>query len=113
MSEGKSRKTLLEAAEDVVIAWSIGWDLDCVIATLGIVVQREPKENSLPSNPLIEVGQTSRGDRIYREANNVGGHRYWSDSIGGGVVIYDTCLASREELELAIKIEQEFEHGER
>ena len=62
---------------------------------------------------LEEVGQTSRGYRLYREPNGAGGHRYWSDSIGGGVVIYDTCLASREELELALKIEGEFERGER
>ena len=30
----------------------------------------------------------------------------------GGVVIYDTCLASREELELCLQIEGEFERGE-
>ena len=63
--------------------------------------------------PLIEVGETSRGYTLWRQENGAGGHRYWSDSIGGGVVIYDTCLASQEELELAIKIEGEFERGER
>lgn len=62
---------------------------------------------------LVEVGETSRGYKLYREPNGVGGHRYWSDSIGGGVVVYDTCLASREELELALRIEGGFERGER
>jgi len=62
---------------------------------------------------IVEVGQTSRGYRIYREPNGAGGHRYWSDAIGGGVVIYDTCLASPEEIKLALKIEGEYERGER
>lgn len=52
------------------------------------------------------VGMTSRGNRLYREPNEAGGHRYWSDAISGGVVIWDTCLASAEELEVAMKIER-------
>ena len=63
--------------------------------------------------PMIEVGVTSRGSRLYRQQNGAGGHSYWSDSIGGGVIIYDTCLAAREELEMALRIEGEFERGER
>jgi hypothetical protein len=57
---------------------------------------------------MEEVGQTSRGYRIYREPNGAGGHRYWSDAIGGGVIVWDTCLASREEIETAFRIEEEF-----
>ena len=56
---------------------------------------------------MIEVGETSRGCKLYRQPNNAGGHTYWSDAIGGGVVVWDTCLVSREELELAMKIEAE------
>lgn len=55
---------------------------------------------------LTKVGRTSRGYTIYQEPNEAGGHRYWSDAIGGGVVIWDTCLASIEELEFAIQIER-------
>ena len=47
-----------------------------------------------------------RGTHIYREANGVGGHRYWSDSIGGGVVVWDTSLAGRDELLGAIAAER-------
>lgn len=53
--------------------------------------------------PLMD----SRGNQIFVEENEVGGHRYWSDSIGGGVVIWDTSLASEEELRLAIKAERQ------
>ena len=53
-----------------------------------------------------EIVEDSRGNRLYIEPNEVGGHRYWSDEIGGGVVIWDTALASIEMLELAIKYER-------
>lgn len=52
-----------------------------------------------------EVGMTGRGNTIWREPNGVGGHRYWSDAIGGGVCIWDTALVSVEELELAMRVE--------
>ena len=56
---------------------------------------------------LEKVAEDSRGNWIYCEPNEAGGHRYWSDAIGGGIVIWDTCLASIEELEIAIRIERE------
>lgn len=56
---------------------------------------------------LEKVVELPDGTYIYREPNGVGGHRYWSDAIGGGVVIWDTALASIEELEAAIKYEKE------
>lgn len=36
------------------------------------------------------------------EDNKVGGKRYWSDEIGGGVVVWDTSLVSREMVLLAV-----------
>lgn len=59
------------------------------------------------SSVMEKIGETSRGYCLYIEPNEVGGHRYWSDSIGGGVFIWDTSLASIEELEKAIKYERE------
>jgi hypothetical protein len=58
-----------------------------------------------PSGELEEIACTARGYTIYREPNGAGGHRYWSDSIGGGVVIWDTCLASTEDLGFAMDYE--------
>jgi putative component of toxin-antitoxin plasmid stabilization module len=36
----------------------------------------------------------------------VGGHRYWSDEVGGGVVVWDTCLVSDEMVRLALDAEK-------
>ena len=58
-----------------------------------------------------EIGETKSGYHIYKEPNEVGGHRYISDAIGGGVVIWDTCLASIEELEYCIAKEKEANAG--
>lgn len=39
---------------------------------------------------------------LYREPNGVGGHRYWSDEVGGGVMLWDTCLVAPETLMAAM-----------
>ena len=56
---------------------------------------------------LIKVGETSRGYHIFREKNDVGGYRYWSDEIGGGVLIWDTTLVDLETLKKCLSIEEE------
>jgi hypothetical protein len=56
---------------------------------------------------LAEVGSAHDGRvRIYAEENEVGGRRYWSDAIGGGIVIWDTALVSPEELVTCLGIEE-------
>ncbi len=55
---------------------------------------------------MTEVGQTPTGYTIFVEDNGVGGRRYWTDSIGGGAVIWDTSIASEEELLYAIAAER-------
>jgi len=55
---------------------------------------------------LEEIGKTPRGYTIFREVNEVGGHRYWSDEIGGGVCVWDTCLADAETLRECLQIEE-------
>lgn len=55
---------------------------------------------------MNEIGKTKRGYTIFIEPNEVGGSRYWSDSIGGGVCIWDTSLTSIEELEFVIAHEK-------
>lgn len=54
---------------------------------------------------LAEVGEDSRGNRLYVELNEVGSRRYWSDEIGGGVVVWDTALVSEEMLRMALQHE--------
>lgn len=55
---------------------------------------------------MKDIGTDSRGNTLSVEDNEVGGKRYWSDEIGGGVVVWDTCLVSVEMLKLAIKAEE-------
>lgn len=42
------------------------------------------------------------GSGLYRESNGVGGHRYWSDEVGGGVCVWDTCLVGSDTLLAAL-----------
>jgi hypothetical protein len=66
---------------------------------LGTVPVLEPRPN-VPGKsvrppaaaPLIEVGTTPRGYTLYRQENRAGGHTYWCNDIGGGRVVWDTCL---------------------
>lgn len=57
---------------------------------------------------LKMVGRTSRGYTLYREENQVGGFRYWSDEIGGGVMVWDTSLGSPETLLMCLALEAKF-----
>lgn len=74
----------------------------------------KPKHSPLPQHvepeaaaaPLIEIGVTLQGYTIFRQENGAGGHRYWSDEIGGGVVVWDTCLAGAPTIEWCIAYER-------
>jgi len=62
------------------------------------------------NRPLREVGSALHGRiTLYVEDNEVGGRRYWSDAIGGGVVVWDTYLVSSEELRLCLWVEERVE----
>ena len=54
---------------------------------------------------LEEVATTTRGYTIYRDPNGAGGYRYWSDAIGGGAVVYDSCITSLDEMAEVLRIE--------
>ena len=41
--------------------------------------------------------------------NGVGGRKYYSDEIGGGVLVWDTCLVSENTLNKVIEKEREFQ----
>lgn len=58
-------------------------------------------------NGLKQIAEDSRGNFLYVEPNEVGGHRYWSDEIGSGVCVWDTSLVSVEMMNLALKKELE------
>lgn len=49
------------------------------------------------------------GYTLYRQPNDVGGYQYWSDEIGGGVLVWDTCLVDDRSLRAALAVEEQ--HG--
>ena len=56
--------------------------------------------------PLEEVCELPNGCTLYRQENAVGGHTYWSDEIGGGVMAWDTALVDRSTI-LAAMVDQD------
>jgi hypothetical protein len=62
---------------------------------------------------LVQIASDSRGNALLVEDNEVGGRRYWSDEIGGGVLVWDTSLVSPEMLRLALEQEDAFVKSER
>lgn len=56
------------------------------------------------------VCELPQGYFLYREPNEVGGYRYISDEIGGGVVVWDTCLVRSSTLLAAIVEEERRQH---
>jgi hypothetical protein len=62
---------------------------------------------------LTEVGSTpDRRVFFYVENNEVGGRRYWLDSLGEGVMVWDTSLASPEEMRICLDIEMRLQREE-
>lgn len=51
---------------------------------------------------LQEIAKLPNGCRLYRKKNEAGGHTYFSDEVGGGVVVWDTCLVDQSTLFAAI-----------
>lgn len=60
------------------------------------------------TRPIREYPLAS-GYTLFRQPNDVGGYQYWSDEIGGGVLVWDTCLVDDRTLREAIRIEEQ--HG--
>ena len=54
---------------------------------------------------MVTIGPLPNGCTLYREPNGVGGFRYWSDEIGGGVMVWDTALADPSTLLAAMTAE--------
>jgi len=52
-----------------------------------------------------QVGMLPNGCTLYVKPNEVGGHTYYSDEIGGGVVVWDTCCVCESTLLAAMVAE--------
>lgn len=53
------------------------------------------------------------GHRMYVSKNEAGGRTYVSDSIGGGVIVWDTCIGYTGELFAALAHEAKIEYLEK
>lgn len=60
-------------------------------------------------------GQTRlpNGCTLYWRSNEVGGRTYTSDEVGGGVLVWDTCLVNSSTLIAAMNKENELRFEER
>lgn len=89
-------------------AASVAVDADHMRTVIEIARRALDAPDSIPDlteTAVVQVGETPRGYALFRKPNEAGGHTYWSDEIGGGVMIWDTCLVSAETLRLALSIE--------
>lgn len=55
--------------------------------------------------PLEEVCTLPGGYMLYRQRNEVGGYAYWTDQIGGGVMVWDTSIVDPNTLLIAMSEE--------
>ena len=62
------------------------------------------KDNN--NQPMIEVDDLPNGCRLYMRHNEAGGRTYYSDEIGGGVFVWDTCLVDLSTLLTAMAYEE-------
>jgi len=63
-------------------------------------------------NKIIGEFQLPNGHTCFIEDNGAGGRRYISDEIGGGVIVYDTCLTDQSSVLACLAKEAEIEIAE-
>jgi len=59
----------------------------------------------MTDNETVDLGCLPNGAHLYRKPNGVGGFTYYSDEIGGGVAVWDTCLVAESTLLAALTCE--------
>lgn len=58
------------------------------------------------NDKVEDLGCLPNGCHLFRSPNDAGGHTYFSDEVGGGVEVWDTCLVNESTLLAAILCEQ-------
>lgn len=62
----------------------------------------EEQATETKPEPFEEVCALPNGATLYRQRNGAGGYAYWSDEIGGGVMVWDTVLVGQDTLLAAL-----------
>lgn len=71
-----------------------------------------PVETETKAEPFEEVCQLPNSGHLYRQKNAAGGYTYWSDEVGGGVLVWDTCMVGEDTLLCAMTEEMRRRHWE-
>jgi len=59
----------------------------------------------MTNDETVDLGCLPNGAHLYRKPNGAGGFTYYSDEIGGGVTVWDTCLVADSTLLAALTCE--------
>jgi len=51
---------------------------------------------------MIDLGCLPNGAHLFRKPNEAGGYTYYTDEVGGGCMVWDTCLVSESTILAAI-----------
>jgi hypothetical protein len=87
------------------------WDLRKEIDGPGPTPLARDLDRAKHRKRMREIAVTSRGYTLFVEENEVGGRSYWSDEIGGGVMVWDTSLVGEDTLRLALSTERLLNEG--
>lgn len=69
-----------------------------------MAMNKRPEGTDKSGEGLVEIGRTDRDHAVYREPipEFPGLFRYWSDYVGGGVVVLDEALFDLGSLKIAL-----------
>jgi hypothetical protein len=76
-------------------------------------MNQEDGSGNVRLNERLGECELPNGCRLYWEDNKAGGRTYYSDEIGGGVMVWDTCLCEESTLLAALTTEATLEQRER
>lgn len=69
--------------------------------------------NKCDKSKMEDLGCLPHGAHLYRKPNTAGGWTYYSDEVGGGVMVWNTCLVNESTLLTAIVCEHQRSYCEK
>lgn len=87
---------------------AIGWAID----EIKLHDEAEAEAKARDAQPFPGECDLPNGCTLHWRDNGAGGREYYSDEVGGGVFVWDTCLVSRDTLLAAIVNEAGLRYAE-